>query len=154
MKTLKEIFKSIEGAVLNLINTSISTSKYPTNLKTSKAIPLLKQNKKPQDPQGYRLINLLPSLSKILDKVIYKQILEYLDINSIIPHQHHGGRKGRSTITSVSTMLDTWALNHEKGQDLAVIVLDQSAAYDTISHNILIEKMSILGFKEKHQGIL
>ena len=148
MKTLKEIFKPIEGAVLNLINTSISTSTYPSNLKTSKAIPLLKAGKLPQDPLSYRLINLLPCLSKIIDKVIYKQVLEYLDRNSIIPHQYHGGRKGRSTITAVSTMLDTWALNYEQGQDLAVIVLDQSAAYDTISHKILIDKMSILGFQE------
>ena len=128
MKSIKEVFKSIEGAVLNLVNTSISTGWYPNNLKTSKAIPLLKQGKPPQDPQGYRLINLLPSLSKIIDKVVYKQVLEYLDTNTIIPHQHHGGRKGRSTITSISTMLDTWSTNHENGQDLAIIVLDQSAA--------------------------
>ena len=149
MRTLKEIFKSIEGAVLNLINSAITQSEYPSNLKTSKAIPLLKQGKKSHDPLGYRLINLLPSLSKIIGKVIYKQVLQYLDENSLIPHQHHGGRRGRSTITAVSTMLDTWAQRYEQGHDTAVIVLDQSAAYDTILHKILLKKMSVLGFQEK-----
>ena len=147
MKTLKELMKTLEGPVLNLINTTISTGIYPDNLKISKAIPLLKQGKLSQDPLSYRLINLLPSLSKIVDKVIYKQVLNYLDQNEIIPHQHHGGRRGRSTITAVSTMLDTWAARLESGQDTAVIVLDQSAAYDTISHKILIEKMEVLGFQ-------
>ena len=70
--------------------------------------------------------------------------------NTRIPHQHHGGRKGRSTITAVSTMLDTWATRYEMGYDTAVIVLDQSAAYDTISHKILmIDKMGVLGFQTK-----
>ena len=51
-------------------------------------------------------------------------------------------------------MLDTWSTNHENGQDLAIIVLDQSAAYATISHIILLEKMQVLGFKGPHRQIL
>ena len=149
MKTLKELFKPLEGAILNLINTSITNAEYPDNLKISKAIPLHKQGKQPHDPLGYRLINLLPSLSKIIDKIIYSQVLNYLDRNEIMPHQHHGGRRGRSKITAVSTMLDTWTERYENGHDTAIIVLDQSAAYDTISHKILIDKMKVLGFNDK-----
>ena len=51
MKSIKEVFKSIEGAVHNLVNTSISTGQHPNNLKTSKAIPLLKQGKTPPPPK-------------------------------------------------------------------------------------------------------
>ena len=61
IKTIKYIQKRIEPAILNLVNTSIQQKIYPDNLKCSKAIPLLKQDKEPTSPLIYRLINILPS---------------------------------------------------------------------------------------------
>ena len=75
IKTLKTIQKPIEQVLLNIINTSISTQNYPDNLKHSKAIPLLKSGKPTDTPSSYRLINILPSISKLLDKVTSTQIL-------------------------------------------------------------------------------
>ena len=53
---------------------------------------------------------------------------------------------------AVSTMLDTWASCYENGHDTAIIVLDQSAAYDTISHKFLLDKMQVLRFYQKTVG--
>ena len=97
MKTLKSIQKPIEPAILNLVNTCIQMQTYPENLKCSKALPLLKQDKNPDSPLSYRLINILPSIGKFLDKVIGIQVIKYLNDNQIIPHSHHGGRPHRST---------------------------------------------------------
>ena len=122
---------------------------YPDNLKTSKAIPLLKQDK-PADLQGsYRLINLLPSLGKLIDKVTGNQVLNYLKVNDLIPHSHHGGRPQRSTVTALATMLDKWTESYENKKELAIIVLDQSAAYNMINHDLLISKMKILEFQDQ-----
>ena len=148
IKTIKKLQKQIEPALLNLINTTILTQTYPDNLKTSKAIPLLKSSKPNDQPSSYQLINILPSISKIIDKVTSLQIINYLQQNELIPHSHHGGRPNRSTITALATMLDKWTEAYEQDKNLAIIVLDQSAAYDVIDHQILLKKMEILGFKE------
>ena len=129
MKTLKCIQKQIEPAVLNLINSTIQMQQYPDNLKASKAIPLLKDNKP-------------------MDKAVGNQVIEYLNKNDLVPHNHHGGRTKRSTVTALATMLDKWSESYENKKELAIIVLYQSAAYDIIKHDLLIRKMETLGFQE------
>ena len=58
-----------------------------------------------------------------------------------------GGINGNNTITAIATMVDEWAYSLENNLDLAIIILDQTAAYDLISHQILLQKMSTLGFQ-------
>ena len=75
--------------------------------------------------------------------------MKYLLENDLIPNQHHEGMKGKSTITAIMTVIDEWAEKVESGEDLAVIILDQSAAYDTIDHTLLLRKMESIGFNIK-----
>ena len=149
IKTLKKLYPAIKQPLLNLINTTISTTIYPEGLKTSKVIPLLKKDKPKTDPASYRGINLLPSIGKFIDKIVSQQINEYLDINHLISPNHHGGRKFKSTITAATTLVDEWADDIENNQHKAILLLDQSAAFDTICHKILVNKLKILGF-DKH----
>ena len=103
-------------------------------------MPLLKTDKNSTAPDSYRGINLLPALGKIIDKAIYQQTLEYLNTKQLIPPQHHGGIKMKSTVTALNTILDSWTTEIEAGEDVAVILLDQSAAYDIIDHKLLLQK--------------
>ena len=146
VKTLKKILKPLYPALLNLVNTSISTATYPDRLKLARIVPLRKGNKCPTDPLSYRAVNILPSLGKIIDRLINKQITRHLISNNLILQQHHGSIKGRSTMTAVASMLDEWVESLERGESNTILILDQSAAYDVICHKKLIEKMSILGF--------
>jgi hypothetical protein len=82
-----------------IVNLSISQSYFPSAWKTSKVIPLLKKNDVTL-PQNYRPVALLPIASKILERVIYLQLIEYLEGNNLLHHSHHGFRKHHST-TSV-----------------------------------------------------
>ena len=149
MKTLKNLMKPLENSLLNLVNTTIGTTNYPSQLKKSKVIPLLKQGKPENLPGSYRGVNILPAIGKIVDKVIYSQLLKHLEVNKLIPESHHGGIQGRSTVTATATLIDEWAQNMENNIDMAIIILDQSAAYDIVPHNILVEKLDILG-ADKH----
>ena len=148
VKTLKQVQKQLEPALLNLVNMCITQGIYPDNLKCSKVIPILKSEKPPTNPLSYRTINLLPSAGKVIDKVISNQLLKHLDDHELIPQQHHGGRRHRSTTTAVASMLDSWVESIENSEELAVIVLDQSTAYDVIEHNLLIRKLKVLGADE------
>ena len=146
VKTLKKILRPLYPALLNLVNTAISTATYPDKLKIARIVPLRKGNKCLTDPLSYRAVNILPSLGKIIDRIINKQITRHLVSNHLILHQHHGSIQGRSTMTAVVSMLDEWAESMERGEDNTILILDQSAAYDVICHIKLIEKMKILGF--------
>ena len=87
------------------------------------------------------------SLGKIIDRIVLKQILQYLIENQLISEAHHGAIKGKSTMTAVATIVDQWSTLVEDGVEVAGIALDQSAAYDVIDHKILIGKMKTLGFQ-------
>ena len=145
VKTIKNLLPTLEKSILNLINTTIGTANYPNALKIAKIVPLLKQGKSPTDPLSYRGINLLPSIGKIIDKIISIQLVRHLALNNLFLHSHNGAIKGRSTVSAIVTMLDDWVYDLEDGKNLAILILDQSAAYDLISHSILLQKLQILG---------
>ena len=146
IKTLKRILKPIAPTMLNLVNTCMTTAEYPKNLKTARVIPLLKKDKPPTDPLSFRAINILPSIGKIIDRIINKQITRHLVSNNLLLQQHNGSIKGRSTMSAVLTMLDEWSEDLENHKNNAILILDQSAAYDIICHVKLVEKLKLLGF--------
>ena len=148
MKTIKNLQKPLEQPILNLINSTFGTTEYPSNLKQSKVIPLLKKGKPENIPTSYRGINLLPALGKIIDKIVYNQLLKHLELNNLIPENHHGGIQQRSTVTATATLIDKWANNLENNIDTAILIIDQSAAYDIVPHELLVEKLKNLGTDE------
>ena len=62
METLKTQMSAIEDALLNIVNTSITTNTFPTNLKTQKILPNLKPGKPDNIPLSYRPNNILESI--------------------------------------------------------------------------------------------
>ena len=145
-KTLKKMIKPLHPTLLNLVNKCIETATYPEALKTARIIPLLKKDKPETEANSYRAVNILPSIGKLIDRVVNRQIIQHLEVNKLFLHQHNGAIKGRSTMTAVLSMLDDWANDLENGKENAILVLDQSAAYDVISHVKLLEKIKILGW--------
>ena len=150
IKLLKTLWKELEIPILRMVNLSIIHQKYPESLKTSKVIPLYKEaipKKTVSDPTSYRGINLVNCLGKIIDKTILQQTLTYMVDNKLIHEAHHASIKGRSTTTAVVTIMDTWSKLVEDGKEVAALAMDQSAAYDLIDHEILLQKMQVLGFQ-------
>ena len=134
-----------------MINQCIKQNIYPKTLKTVKTIPIYKQATPPKpiaDPNSYRGINIINTLGKLIDKVVHIQVLNYLVSNDLVHEAHHGAIKGKSTITAIATIVDTWATKIEENQEIAAIAMDQSAAYNLIDHEILLHKMEILGFQK------
>ena len=144
-KTIKNILPPLIQPIHNLINSIIKSSKYPKILKKANIIPILKKDKQPNNPLSYIGVNLLPSLAKIVDKIINIQLIQHLVSNDLIIHQHNGGIRGKSTMSAVLTMLDEWTYSLEQGVDSAVIVLDQSAVFNVVWHPTLIKKLEAIG---------
>ena len=111
-------------------------------------VPLLKKGD-PLTPKNYRPVALLPILSKELEKAICLQILEYLDINSLLHPNHHGSRKNHNTATALAQMHDQWLEEVGEGNMIGVIMIDLSAAFDMVDHKILLQKLQLFGLDEQ-----
>ena len=130
-KTVKLIAKDIAPALSHIINLSLKTSTYPSLWKWAKVVPLLKSaSADPILPKSYRPVALLPIMSKILEKVVFSQLIEYLEENNIIHPNLHGSRAGHDTSTALLQLYDRWVEEIEENKMVGVIFCDQSAAFD------------------------
>jgi hypothetical protein len=146
MRLIKQSREILEPLLLHIFNLTVTSGVFPTRLKNAKIVPLLKKLKPRTEPRSFRPLNLLPAISKLLERGYSLQLTAYLDRHQLVPAQHHGGRPKHSTTTAVATIVDHWAQLLEDNIPTAVIALDQSAAYDIICHKILLKKLRILGF--------
>ena len=135
-------------AVTKIINLSIETSVFPSIYKHSKIIPL---KKKPSlidiNCSSYRPVNLLPIPGKIVEKAVFNQLVKYLEENKLLHPNHHEGRKGHSTTTALVQMYNNWVENMEEGKLVGVMMIDQSAAFDLCDHQLLLEKLKLMGIQ-------
>ena len=147
VQIVKMILIYILPALTHVINLSLSAAKFPAEWKKAKVIPLLKKGD-PLCPSNYRPVALLPILSKVLEKVVFKQVLEYVEQNGILHPSHHGSRPHHSTSTAVIEMYSSWVDAIEAGEMAGVVMLDLSAAFDLVDHDLLLQKLCLMGFSE------
>ena len=144
---IKLIAQDILAPLTHIVNLSISKSKFPSLWKHAKVVPLLKKND-PLIAKNYRPVSLLPILSKVLERVIFNQLVNYLDTNCLVHPNHHGSRAGHSTATALIQMYDTWVEEVDCGNMVGVIMVDLSAAFDMVDFDLLLQKLEIFGLDE------
>jgi predicted transcriptional regulator len=105
--------------VTHIVNTSITTCKFPARWKESKVIPLFKKGDN-KDCKNYRPISNLSVVSKVLEMLIHKQMTKYCEDLNIIPDSQHGFQSGKSNMTALISMVDCWeeALEREESVGL------------------------------------
>ena len=145
---IKLVAPDILPAITHIVNLSIRDSSFPQSWKQAKVIPLLKKGDR-FEPKNYRPVALLNILSKILERAVYLQLVEYLDQNNLMHPNHHGGRRAHSTSTALLQMYDTWVQALEEDNMAGVMMIDLSAAFDMVDHDILVQKLEILGLDSK-----
>ena len=128
----------------HIITLSIMQSKFPTSWKFSKIVPLHKKDSI-LESKNYRPVAILSPLGKILEKIVFEQVYNYFSANKIFHPNLHGYRHSRSTQTALLQMYDRWVRAAHSGQVTGVVLLDLSAAFDLVDHNLLLEKLKIYG---------
>ena len=132
------------GVITSIVNQSIRTGVFPDVWKEALVKPIPKINN-PQELKDFRPVSILPFLSKIIEKVICQQLMEYLDANNILPPNQSGFRTGRSTATALLDVIDDILAGVDKGDGTILVLLDFSRAFDTINHNLLMSKLAYYG---------
>ena len=126
----------IVNQLANIFNKSFLTGIVPTELKIAKVIPLYK-TKDPALFCNYRPISLLPVFSKILERLMYNRLYNFLTEHNILSMNQFGFRKKYSTFLALMDLVDNITKNIDGGNYSIGIFLDLSKAFDTIDHTIL-----------------
>ena len=146
-KFLKDGAHVLARPISQLFNLSIKLNSFPRSCKIAKVKPLFKKGSK-TDPQNYRLISLIPLLSKFIERIVHDQTEEFLTKNKLLRRFESGFRKNYSTNTCLGHLTDKITTGFEKGLFTGMILNDLQKAFDTIDHQILLKKMKYLGFSK------
>lgn len=141
-KILKMASNIIAPSLAFIFNLSLATGIYVNDWKYARVSPLFKSDSR-RKCENYRPISILPIVSKIFEKEVFRQVYSYLTENSMLSKFQSGFRPKHSTVTSLIQMCDEWLENMDNGRLNGVVFLDIRKAFDSINHNILLKKMEI-----------
>lgn len=141
---IKYLCKELIVPLTYLVNMSITNSIFPTALKKAIVIPIFKQGCK-NDINNYRPISLLNTFSKILERILKKQLLSYLEDNKKLSKTQYGFRENLSTSDAIEKITDMITKSLDSGEKTLAIFIDLQKAFDTIDHKILFTKLSKIG---------
>jgi hypothetical protein len=141
VKLMKDI---IVKPLTIIINQSLHNGIFPQKMKIAKVLPLHKKNENYLF-DNYRPVSLLPSLSKLLEKIMHKQLFHYFDESKLLYDSQYGFRNRHSTELAALEIVDTLVKQMDDNEIPINIYLDLSKAFDTLDHKILISKLQFYG---------
>lgn len=153
VQTILSIKNQIVIPLTKLINICISEHTFPSCLKKAVVTPVFKKGDK-NTVDNYRPISLLPIISKIFEKVISKQIINFFETNSLFSKCQFGFRQGKNTIHAVLELVQNIMDGYEERLYLSALFCDLSKAFDCMSHELLLQKLKYYKFDSNSIGLI
>ncbi len=143
---LQAISPTLLPALTHIINTSLRTGIFPTAFKQARVTQLLKKpTLNTSLLENYRPVSLLPFVAKTLERVVFNQLSLFLSQYNKLDAKQSGFRSGHSTETALLSVTEALRVAKADSKSSVLILLDLSAAFDTVNHQILLSTLSSLG---------
>jgi len=134
-------------SITYLINESLKERKFPQAWKESIVRPLPKTTG-PNCVENMRPISIVPTISKILEKLVINQMNDFINAHTLLPKLQSGFRKNHSTCTALTNLFSDLIDSKDKGKHSTLVMLDYSKAFDSMDHDMLTAKMHFYGFSD------
>lgn len=145
-RIIKQSLPYILEPITLICQASLDSGTFPNALKKSIISPIHKGGDE-NNVSNYRPISLLPTLSKILEKLVNKRFRQYLETKSLLSKNQFGFRAEMSTEHAVHTLAQQVIQQLDGNQKSVGVFLDLAKAFDTVSIPILIAKLEAIGIR-------
>ena len=141
-------FSVVGPHILHVINSCIARCELPPSWRAATVVPLHKGGDV-HDPSNYRPISILPVVSKLCERVVCSQLMDYLLSHSILCSEQYGFRPGLSTEAALLDVITYVTDNIDGGRVTSLVTADTSKAFDSVEHGRLLEKLGWYGIDER-----
>ena len=143
---LKYIRNAVAAPLSMIFNESLSQGIFPTCMKLAEVVPLYK-GKDRNEKSNYRPISLLLTISKILEKIMYKRVYKFLNNTNQFYYSQFGFRTGHLCNQVICELVGEIVKNTEKNWTTVCVFLDLLKAFDTLEHSTVIQKLECYGIR-------
>jgi len=139
---VKDVGQLLSPFIALLFNKSLASGIFLSDFKHAVVRPLIKKNGlNVSDPMNFRLVSNLSFLSKVLERIIQRRLQAYLDDNTLMPVRQSAYCLYHSTETAVTKVFNVLLQATDKKDISALMLLDLTAAFDTVDHNLMLLKL-------------
>ena len=139
---LKQSLDTLLPILTKIVNSSLSSASVPKALKAATVTPLLKKSTlSKEDLKNYRPVSNLPYLSKLVEKVVVKRLNAHMSQHHLHEFYQSAYRMFHSTETALLRVHSDILQALDRKKCVFLVLLDQSAAFDTVEHTILLDRL-------------
>ena len=146
-RLLKELAKELSPVFTTLFQASLDQSKIPEDWKSAYITPLFKKGD-PLKASNYRPVSLTSIPCKLLEHIVHSNVINHLLSHKVLTDSQHGFRKKRSCESQLILTTDDLARGIEDKEQVDVIFLDFSKAFDKVHHHSLLKKLHHYGIND------
>ena len=143
---LKIIGSSVSPLLAFLVNQSFQSGIFPDKLNIGKVISLFKKGN-PELPSNYRPISLLPIVSKIFEKLMYRRLYRFLESHKVLFSSQFGGQENHSIDHALVSLTEAIRNTPDNKRFGCGIFIDVQKAFDTVHHRMLLSKLEHYGIR-------